>query len=47
MGGPDSHDGICRALTNSVPCVVVSVDYRWACQYSPGPTSMSHRMFLT
>ena len=28
MGGPDSHDGYCRAVTNAVPCVVVSVDYR-------------------
>jgi acetyl esterase/lipase len=26
----DSHDGICRSLTNAAGCVVVSVDYRLA-----------------
>jgi acetyl esterase len=26
----DSHDGLCRALTNEAACVVVSVDYRLA-----------------
>ena len=26
----DTHDGICRTLTNAVGCVVVSVDYRLA-----------------
>lgn len=26
----DTHDGLCRALTNSCDCVVVSVDYRRA-----------------
>ena len=30
LGGLDSHDGICRALANRVPCVVVSIDYRCA-----------------
>ena len=26
----DTHDGVCRSLTNKTPCVVVSVDYRLA-----------------
>ena len=29
MGGLDSHDAPCRALANKVPCIVVSVDYRY------------------
>ena len=28
LWGLDEYDGICRALANAVPCVVVSVDYR-------------------
>jgi acetyl esterase len=30
FGNLDSHDGSCRSLANSVPAVVVSVDYRLA-----------------
>jgi acetyl esterase len=30
LGGLDSHDHVCRALANSVPCTVFSVDYRLA-----------------
>jgi acetyl esterase len=30
FGSRDSHDGTCRALTNAIPAVVVSVDYRLA-----------------
>ena len=30
LGDLESHDAVCRALTNLVPCVVVSVDYRLA-----------------
>lgn len=30
FGSPDSHDATCRALTNAVPAVVVSVHYRLA-----------------
>ena len=29
----DSHDGLCRAFTNLIPAVVVSVDYRLAPEY--------------
>ena len=28
MGNLDSHDALCRALANAVPCIVVNVDYR-------------------
>ena len=41
MGGLDSHDGICRALANSVPCVVVSIDYRCA-MVPPYQACMEH-----
>src|SRR5579859_1548641 len=30
MGSIETADGTCRALTNAVPCLVVSVDYRLA-----------------
>jgi acetyl esterase len=30
VGTIESHDPVCRALTNRAPCVVVSVDYRLA-----------------
>ena len=30
IGTLDSHDGVCRALTNQAQCIVVSVDYRLA-----------------
>lgn len=30
LGNLDSHDHVCRALANSVPCTVFSVDYRLA-----------------
>jgi acetyl esterase len=30
MGSIDTHDGLCRALANRTPCVVISADYRLA-----------------
>src|SRR5262249_52024363 len=30
IGNLDTHDGVCRALTNLASCMVVSVDYRLA-----------------
>src|SRR5437588_3466537 len=33
IGDLDSHDPLCRSLTNQVGCIVVSVDYRLAPEY--------------
>ncbi|MBL0385252.1 alpha/beta hydrolase [Tumebacillus sp. ITR2] len=33
LGSLESHDEICRALTNLTPCVVISVNYRLAPEY--------------
>ncbi|HTS77481.1 MAG TPA: alpha/beta hydrolase [Bryobacteraceae bacterium] len=30
LGDRDSHDGVCRQLANTIPCVAISVDYRLA-----------------
>ena len=30
MGGLQSHDAICRAIANKVPCIIISIDYRHA-----------------
>ena len=30
IGSLDTHDGVCRSLTNQAQCIVVSVDYRLA-----------------
>ena len=29
VGGIQSHDSVCSALANRVPCIIVSVEYRW------------------
>src|SRR5579872_2737470 len=33
LGNIDSHDAVCRALTNEADCITVSVDYRLAPEY--------------
>lgn len=33
LGNIDSHDAVCRALTNSAGCITISVDYRLAPEY--------------
>src|SRR6266852_2002424 len=33
IGDLDTHDGICRSLTNAVGCAVASVDYRLAPEF--------------
>ena len=37
MWGLDTHDSLCRALANGVPCVVVSVAYRSASPLCQSP----------
>ena len=29
LGGVQSHDAVCRAIANKVPCIIVSVEYRY------------------
>ena len=46
MWGLNTHDSLCRALANSVPCVVVSVAYRSVyppcqCPSHPAPCSLA------
>ena len=36
----DSHDGLCRALTNLIPAVVVSVSYRLAPEHPWPPRTL-------
>jgi acetyl esterase len=33
IGGIQSHDSVCRALAKKVPCIIVSVEYRWLPKY--------------
>lgn len=33
LGNIDSHDAVCRALTNAADCITISVDYRLAPEY--------------
>jgi acetyl esterase len=39
IGSLDSHDGVCRLLTNAVGCIIVSVDYRLAPEH-PYPAAV-------
>jgi acetyl esterase len=46
VGSLDTHDGVCRALANRVPCRVVSVDYRLAPEH-PFPAAVDDSWAVT